>query len=272
MLRSADALIGYGIQALDDILGRSHDFLFDDHEWVIRYLVVDTRDWLPGRKVLIATRELGQPDWSTRLFPVNLKREQVENSPKLDLDKPISRQDERDIHEHYGWAYYWQPAYMGEVGFPPQTMGPMGEPVGSHFARPAPSGENISPDNEPRPTREEPQPKEGPDPNLRSFREVEGYRIQASDGEIGHVADVIFDDEDFAIRYLVVDTRNWLPGRKVLVSPVWIFDINWSEHDVFTDLPRETIKHSPEYDPTTPVNRDYEEKLYDYYGRPAYWK
>jgi len=109
------------------------------------------------------------------------------------------------------------------------------------------------------------------EPNLRSERQVLGYRIQARDGEIGRVDDFVLDDEEWNFRYLVVNTRNWLPGRKVLVAPLWAEKIRWTEHSVFLDLTRQEVRDSPEYDPGAPVNRRYEERLYDFYGRPKYW-
>lgn len=109
------------------------------------------------------------------------------------------------------------------------------------------------------------------DPHLRSVNEVLGYTIGATDGEIGHVEDLIVDKSSWSIRYLVVDTRNWLPGRKVIVSPLWIADVSWPMSRVTVDLTRESIENAPQYDPTQPINRDYENRLCDYYGRPRYW-
>jgi hypothetical protein len=100
---------------------------------------------------------------------------------------------------------------------------------------------------------------------------VIGYHIQATDGEIGHVEDLIADDDSWVIRYMVVDTRNWLPGRSVLVSPAWIGEVSWASRKVYVDMSRENIRNSPEFDPAAPVNREYELRLYDYYGRPKYW-
>jgi hypothetical protein len=103
---------------------------------------------------------------------------------------------------------------------------------------------------------------------------VRGYDIQATDGKIGYVADFIADDENWAIHYIVVDTRgglDWLPGSQVLVSPMWIQAVTWPERNVYVGLSRETVKDSPEFDPSVPVNREYEIRLYDYYGRPKYW-
>jgi len=115
------------------------------------------------------------------------------------------------------------------------------------------------------------EPEDG-DPHLRSAGEVTGYRLQARDGEIGHVKDFIVDDRAWNIRYMVVDTRNWLPGsRKVLISPDWITSIDWLERKVAVDLNVKEIKESPEYDPSAPVNREYEARLYNFYGQPKYW-
>ncbi|MGQ9572218.1 MAG: PRC-barrel domain-containing protein [Dehalococcoidia bacterium] len=122
----------------------------------------------------------------------------------------------------------------------------------------------MPPETARRIEEEEARRRESEDPHLRSVKEVTGYHIQATDGEIGHVEDFILDDEDWVIRYMVVDTRNWLPGKKVLVAPGWVENIDWSESKVAVGLSREEIKDSPEYDPSAPVNREYEVRLYDY--------
>jgi hypothetical protein len=109
------------------------------------------------------------------------------------------------------------------------------------------------------------------DPHLRSTRVVSGYHIQAEDGEIGHVDDFIIDDETWAIRYLIIDTQNWCPGKKVLVSPQWIERVSWSESKVFTNLSRESIRQSPEYAEGSLLTRDYETGLHRHYNRKGYW-
>jgi hypothetical protein len=107
---------------------------------------------------------------------------------------------------------------------------------------------------------------------LRSLKDLEGYKNEATDGAIGRVDDLIGDDATWVVRYLVVATHKWWPGRKVLIAPPWLVGpISWSERKVKIILTRESIRNSPEYDPAAPVNRDYETKLYDYYGRPSYW-
>jgi uncharacterized protein YrrD len=249
MLRSEKELRGYTIRAIDGDIGKVHELYFDDLAWIVRYMVVDTGNWLPGRKVLLWPGALGQPDWETQSLSVGLTKEQVENSPHISSDEPVSRQMETDLHTYYGWTPYWR------SGLPALGLGA------------AAAAEMIS-----RSAEEEDNEKEAEsDPHLRSSREVIGYHIQARDGEIGHVEDLIIDDEAWYIHYLVIDTRNWLPGRKVLVAPAWAEQVNWVERMVYLDLSRETVKNSPEYDPSMPVNREYEVRLYDYYGRPKYW-
>jgi hypothetical protein len=100
---------------------------------------------------------------------------------------------------------------------------------------------------------------------------VIGYHIQAADGEIGHVEDFVLNDDVWTVHYIVVDTRNWLPGRKVILSTSWIEEVDWLENKVYVNLGQEAVENSPEFDPSAPVNREYEIRLYDYYGRPKYW-
>jgi hypothetical protein len=109
------------------------------------------------------------------------------------------------------------------------------------------------------------------DRHIRSVTEVTDYRIEARDGDIGHVEDFLVDDEDWAIRYMVVDTRNWWIGRKVLVAPQWIEAVRWRDRHVGVDLTRDQVKAAPDYDWTRPPARDYEERLHGSYGREGYW-
>jgi len=103
------------------------------------------------------------------------------------------------------------------------------------------------------------------DPHLRSTTMVKGYHIHAKDGEIGHVEDFIVDDDQWNLCFFIVDTHNWLPGRKVLITPRWINHIDWHESKVFIDLSQESIKNSPELDSIQPISKDYETKLFNYY-------
>ncbi len=242
MLRSVISLRGFSIAARDGEIGELHTFLFDDISWAIRYLVVETGGWLRGRKVLIAASVLERPDWHAQSFPVELTKQQIRDSPDIDENTPISRQREAELHKYYNWVPYWGTGYGAAVFM-------------------------ASSQDE----QESPEEAAKGASGLRSTREVAGYRIHATDGQIGHVEDFIISDEDWVIRYLVVDTRHWLPGRSVLVSTEWVRNISWERREVWVDVSRQMIEDSPPYDPSAPVNREYEVQMYDFYGRPKYW-
>jgi hypothetical protein len=109
------------------------------------------------------------------------------------------------------------------------------------------------------------------DSHLRSTEAITGYRIEATDGEIGHVDGFLVDDEAWAIRYLEVATRDWWPGKKVLVSPEWIQRLSWEDSSVYAGLSREAIRNAPEYFEAVRINREYEDRLHIHYGQPPYW-
>lgn len=249
MLRSAKEITGFTLLASDGEIGKCDDFLFDDQSWAVRYMVAKTTRWLPGRKVIVSPAFLDEPGWSDGRFPVRLTQEQIEHAPPLDQNAPVSRQYEIAYHEHYALPFYW---------------------VGSKLwgTYPDPSGVIHPVSDWPQPEPEEIRVEED---RLRSMEEVTGYHIAARDGEVGHVEDFLIDDTTWALRYLVVDTRNVLPGRKVLLSPHWIDSIEWATEKVHVALDVESIKSSPDYDPARPVDRRYESSLFDHYGRPYYW-
>ncbi|HSJ57812.1 MAG TPA: PRC-barrel domain-containing protein, partial [Anaerolineae bacterium] len=117
----------------------------------------------------------------------------------------------------------------------------------------------------------DPAEEPGDDLHLRSADEVTGYHIHAADGDVGHLEDLIADDEAWLVRYLVVDTGDWLPGRKVLLAPALVQSIDWVNRMIYVDVERDSVKQCPEYDPEAPVDREYEVQLYEHYGRPHYW-
>lgn len=248
MLRSVKEIIGYRIEATDGPLGHARDFLFDDHSWAIRYLTVESGGWLTGRQVLLSPLVISQPQWSQAILPVALTREKVANSPGIESHQPVSRQHEEQLAIYYDWAPYW--------------ISPLGVPM---------TGMILPIGTVPRTGTEVAKPTTG-DPHLRSIKEVTGYHIHATDGEVGHVTDFLVQTDGWVLRYMIVDTRNWIPGRKVLVSPAWVTSVDWPDREVRVDLTREQIRHSTHFDPSTPINREYEIRLYDYYGRPKYWE
>jgi uncharacterized protein YrrD len=253
MLQTAGQLKGVTIEAMDGDIGSVQDLYFDDHTWTVRYLVVDTGTWLPGRQVLISPFAFQPVPGASRLR-TSLTKEQVSDSPSVDSDRPVDRQREIAFSQYYGYPYYWDGPYRwGELAYPVLPAAPQPSDVEREIEQIARERENA-------------------DPHLRSARDVMGYYIHATDGDIGHVEDFLLDDESWAIRYIIVDTRNWLPGRKVLVSPEWIRSVSWEESKVHVDLSKRHIEAAPEFDPSVPLAREHEERLYTHHGRAKYWE
>jgi uncharacterized protein YrrD len=242
----ANALKGYTLESLNGKIGVVQEFYFDDRHWTIRYLVADTGNWLNDRQVLISPYALVDVNMKEQLIAINLSKKQIEESPSLDSDKPVSEQFEEDYYGYYGWPMY--------------STGPYIWGISPYIVRDL---EKL---------RESSQGEKNWNLHLRSTHEVSGYHIRALDGEIGHVVDFIIDDETWTIRYLVVDTRNWWSGKKVLVSPEWIERVSWSDSKIYVDLPLDAIKEAPEYTEEFLLSRDYETILHIHYNRKVYWK
>ncbi|MFN3662269.1 PRC-barrel domain-containing protein [Yoonia sp.] len=241
----------YFLNGKDGPIGAITDLLFDERHYGLRWVVVDTGTWLPGRKVLLPPSALGVPDPATRSYPVDLDRADIKAAPGLDSDAPVSRQMETDIYNHYAWSPYWIDGY----GHP--IVGVM--PVSGGAALPSTDiadAERTEPDG---------------DPCLRSVREVTGYYIEATDGSIGHVEDFLIDESGWVIRYLIIDTKNWWPGKKVLISPTWLREVVWADREAIVDATRDKIKAAPELDPSMSVDRDYEERVFKHYGYHPHW-
>ncbi len=275
MLVSARDLESLTIGATDGDIGSVYDFYFDDESWTVRYLVVDTGHWLPGRRVLVSPMSVREPSWSEQRLAVRLTREQVEHSPDIDAGGPITRRHESELVRHYGLDPYWFGPYRW--GAMPYPFGPV--PLAGEVG----AGSGVTPEARRALEREglanvgaehvegRHLGEERGDRHLRSAREVMGYAIQATDGEIGHVEDFLVDDRTWAIRYVVVDTRNWLPGKHVLVAPEWISLVSWPDSKVYVSMSRERIREAPEYDASRPPERDEERRLYAHYDRAGYW-
>ena len=101
--------------------------------------------------------------------------------------------------------------------------------------------------------------------------DIHGSAIEAIDGSIGSVEDFLFSDDNWVVRWAVVDTGNWLPGKKILVAPRWIATVDWKNSNVYVNLSREAIKSGPEFN-SDKLDREYETQLYEHYGQENYWR
>ncbi len=256
MLRSVRELTNYVLSAVDGDIGRCKDFLFDAERWALRYLVADTGKWIPKRKVLISPISLGHADHETRRLHVHLTRAQIESAPPLGEDEALTRTHEMAFAQFYGFPFYWAGASLwGFAATPHELRQPEDPRVAEASGRAVPH----------RPT----EALAEHDSRIYAVSEVLGFRIAASNGDLGGISDFIVDDDTWALGYAVVDTQPVWPGRQVLVAPSWIRSLDWHTKKAVVDLTRQQVEQSPPFDPATPVNRQFEERLYDYYGRPA---
>jgi hypothetical protein len=252
MLRRVDDLLGFTLHATDGDIGRVHDLYFDDQYWTGRYFVAETRHWLPGRRVLLSPASVRRIDWDRREIVVTLSREQIRESPSVDTDKPVAEQNAEQnavlFRECYSLPFYWA---VG--GF---LWGPT----------PFPGGERTAPTSV-APRRRESRKRDG-DPHLRSTGLLRGYGVRGIDGDIGHVEDFLIDDASWALRCVVVSTRHWRPGKRVLVPSDWIAWVSWIELTVHVDLYLREILNAPEFDASHPFTDQDEAQLRATYGRP----
>ncbi len=251
-LFSARELGKCNIEASDGKIGSVDDLFFDDEYWTIRYVVVDTGSWLrPGRRVLVSPHSIEDLNVEERLLKLRLSKQSIENGPEVDADKPVSRRMEEKLARYYNWPLYWLPGSLGLVMMPETAAG---DEQAAKARREADTGTPAG------------------DPNLRSVNEVSGYRIDAKDGDVGKVHDLVISDDHWLIPYVVVDTGTWLPGRKVLISPRWAENIDWTERAFEVGLTKRRIETSPEFDTIRTMERSYEEKLHGHYGFQKYWE
>jgi sporulation protein YlmC with PRC-barrel domain len=222
MLHNIKSLLGFKMAATDGNIGEVKEFYFDDKTWAVRYLIVETGNWLSGRKILIAPQALLVPDWEEEVFPVNLTKEQIKNSPDIDTDIPVSRRQEIELYGHYPWRSYWGSGFFAG-GFGGYASPPL---IDEEIIQETDTANDHADD----------------DPHLRSTERVSDYHIHATDGDIGHVKDFIIDDETWKITGLVIDTHNWIGGNKVLIPVRHINEIKWEDFKVYVDLSTEAIK------------------------------
>ncbi|OFZ18329.1 MAG: hypothetical protein A2X94_12300 [Bdellovibrionales bacterium GWB1_55_8] len=258
MLTRMKELDGYRILATDGDIGHAEDFLLDDEKFGIRFIVVNTGFWLFGRKVLISPHAVSRLDKVAGEIVVNLSQQQVKDSPDIDTEMPVSREHEMQLLRYYNWPVYW-----GGMGLWRESDKPQLYPIERH------SDEAVEKDSPP-PFLLSPEGSEL-NPHLRSIKELRGYHIDARGSVFGHIEDAFVDNESWALRYLLVDTKSWWPSLPVPISTEWITDISWEKSLIRVDLDPEQIKSAPALSPHVPFDRTFEARLYSHYGKTGYW-
>lgn len=244
MFGSLRDLFGAHLVARDGELGKVRDVLFDDLRWLVRFLVVDTGGWFRNRRVLVSPRAIEHVDFETGRIAVDLTRAEIENSPPADRELPASRQHEDQKGSHL--ARYWLlPVHMAT------PLGP------TRVDRLPMTSSNVATPH-------------SHNPHLRSLDTVIGYALHATDGTLGAVDDLLVDTEEWVVRYLVADTRRWLPSHSVLLELDDLGAIDGAREEIRVDLTRDEVKHATEYHPSGGLPRDEPETLPDF-GSPRYW-
>ena len=212
-------------------VGVVRDLLFDDRSWVIQYIVVEANVPSGEQRVLLTPSVVEQADWRNRRLQIRLDRDQIIKAPKFDRTMPVSR---RKLLEAERWAYR-SPVVAKAVS-----------PASAAAANQSVSAEN--------------------DAHLRSLREVRRYFVEATDGAVGRIADVILDDQAgrparWRLLNLIIDTGSWLVGRKRCVSPRWATAVCWEDQTVSLRLTRQQIMDAPDFNPQQPLGQRREEEV-----------
>jgi len=263
MLFALNGLIGCPVAAADGDIGSVKDFLFDDRSWKVRWMAVGVGHWLPGRQVLIhpsAIAPLEVPPkpalpmisfGGTLTVSVHLSRQQIEKSPEAREDEPVTRQLESSLYDFYGWDPFWGASHFGGDAI---VTRPSGRP------NPAEVAEGRAEDADAPPG----------DPHLGSVSDVKGYAVHATDGDLGHVENILADDANWDIRYLIIATRNWLPGKLVQLAPYAVTAIDWPERRVSVNVARDRVRSAPNWDPLAMTDKVAEQSLHRHFGWPGY--
>jgi len=211
MLDRLKPLFGHHIHASDGPIGSLDDFYFDDAQWIMRYLIVDTGTFLHRHKVLISPDAIVGIDWDGKVISLKHSMKQIADSPDVDVDKPVYRQIEEQLVNYYGWVSHWTPhSDLSE---------PQSEPVLTG------------------------------DTHLRSMRNVSQYAVMAFDGRVGSIDDFIVDHNGWAIPLAILDTRHYLTEAQVVIPARRLKGIRVEDREISIDMNKADVSASPHFDP-----------------------
>lgn len=262
MLRKLHSLKSFVVNGKNGKLGKVDDFYFDQKQFVVRYLVIDTGNWLEHEETLISTHAIDNVDFDNSTIHVNLASEQLEDSPSIEKNEPISKAKEKALIEYFGWPDYWKKTHSSDSELIHAGITERKKLLNYKTLKKEEAAKKKS---------------EIVETNLRSLEEVRGYKIHAKDDKFGHLEDLFVEEEDsWIIRYLLIDTRNIMEGKSVLIAPDWIESISWFDKEIFVNKDKEEIEESPEYEEPKEaksyIDKNYEELLYDHYDEKKYWE
>lgn len=242
MKRSIKELTAYKLRTKDGETAGIKDFLFDEKSWVVRYIEADFGSVFKSKKVLIPKAFFDIPKWDRKEFPIGLSKEDIDKCPKIEDHLPVSKKYEETLHKHFKLKPYW--------------TGLASDPLAAIYSPPV----KLTPGDEIK--------EENLDTILRSYSEITGYQVRATDEKFGHIYDLIIDDTSWHISHAVIDTSKWMPwSKRVMVAIQWIKTISYSEMMIHVNLAVETIENAPEFDPDKAIDTDYERLFNDYFSK-----
>jgi sporulation protein YlmC with PRC-barrel domain len=210
----AHKLLGFSLGAADGEIGTVKDIYFDDNNWIVRYLVVETGNWLFKRRVLISPCAV-VGDIKNNILQVNLNKEQIKNSPDINTDMPVSRQQESSLTNHYSWPSF------GRAGLGWPTTGMI--KGASALVNKVEGTLDF-------------------DPHLRSFSHVAQYEVYNEDGRVGLVKDLAIDFSDWSIPFLLLDDASTSDQERVVISTKRIASIDWETFQVKVSINNEDLQ------------------------------
>lgn len=255
MLFSLQEIQNYQLRAQDGDFGEIKSFLIDDDNWVVRYLMVK----VGNRDVLLSVMAMGAPDPIERVVPTNLSRDRIMNSPEIRAGKPLSRDIERQLSDYYEWPYYWEPGEVPNTRPGDLTAVPL---IDMELDKEAQEDQALIPQ-----TGEESSSEKKNESHLHDTKVLFGETIHTTndDRNAGRLTDMVTQDEDWNLLYLVVDTGGLLTNNKVLVAPSWVTQIDELDNRIDVQLSAETIQNSPNFNTIGDITQEYQTKLNDYY-------
>jgi hypothetical protein len=218
---------------------------FDLIRWALRYLVL--RHGSLGRDILVSPQISGQIRWPERRIVLRLFDEEIEAAPSVDPDQRITRGQEKSCNEYFFLPDYWVGEDLwGEEKSPTELRTGL---------RSAQSNSRTDGDEK---------------SYLLSGSEMKEYSLQCPQGTIGGVEDFLWNLDNFAIRFLMIDVGGFLSPKKTLLSPLWVTSVNRGEQELGVELPKDAIENAPAYEAGEPLTPAYERNLMSHYNDLQY--
>ncbi len=254
MLLSLRDITGYRMMARDGEIGKVTDFLFDQRDWSIRY-IVDKTSALFGKQVLIDVSAIKKISWSDQVLELSIDKKQVRESPDIDFKSILKKENEQKLIDHFQGTVNW--TSIDKQGTLPLTRGLSldiyGDKSNSDYARLIVQDTEFDPEG------------------LQSSSMAVNFKISTNNGHLGHAEDFIIDDSNWMIRFMVIDTRGGQNKKKILLRPESIDWISWRKKHVSVNMDKEKIQGCPNFEVSFPLSQEYADLLYNQFECSNFW-